>query len=75
MVKCEICQKEVEKTIPFYWGFFKTEYEPEKWVQACPDCCRRFQRASNGYNYNRKPLMEMERQIINNIQKKKVRRR
>ena len=28
-MKCDICEKEVSKTIPFYWGFFKTNYEKE----------------------------------------------
>lgn len=72
-MKCGICGREVDKTIPFYYGFFKTEYEPEKWTQACDECCRDFQRASFGYSYDRTPLIEIERKIIKN--KKKVRRR
>ena len=71
-MKCDICEREVEKTIPFYWGFFKTEYEPEKWVNACPDCCRKFQRASHGYNYNRNELIEFEAKIKEQLEKKKV---
>lgn len=72
-MKCNVCEREVKQTIPFYYGFFKSEYEPEKWVNACPDCCKEFQRASFGYSYDRTPLIEMEKKIIKN--KKKVRRR
>nr|DAL65810.1 MAG TPA_asm: hypothetical protein [Caudoviricetes sp.] len=74
-MKCDICEREVKKTIPFYYGFFKSEYEPEKWIEACDECCRDFQRASFGYLYERTPLIEMERKIIKNVEKKKVRRR
>ena len=28
-MKCDICEEEKDNLIPFYWGFFKTEYEPE----------------------------------------------
>lgn len=73
-MKCDICGEEKEKVIPFYWGFFKSEYEPEKWINACEDCCREFQRASFGYSYNRTPLIEMENKIKENV-KKKVRSR
>ena len=73
-MRCDICEEEKEGLIPFYWGFFKTEYEPEKWIMACPDCCREFQRASFGYSYDRTPLIEMEKNIENNV-KKKVRKR
>lgn len=69
-MKCDICDKEVEKTIPFYWGFFKTEYEPEKWIKICDECCLKFIKASNVYCVNRTPLIEMENEI-----KTKVRRR
>lgn len=34
-MKCDICEEEKEGLIPFYWGFFKSEYEPEKWVMTC----------------------------------------
>lgn len=68
MMKCDICGREVDKTIPFYYGFFKSEYEPEKWVKACQWCCREFLRASNGYNFNKEPLKKMEHKI-------KIRRR
>lgn len=74
-MKCDVCEREVENTIPFYYGFFKSEYEPEKWVKACSDCCKEFQRASFGYAYDRTQLIEMERKIIKNVEKKKVRRR
>lgn len=69
-MKCNICGKETKKIVPFYWGFFKSEYEPEKWINACPDCCIRFQQASNIYPVNRTPLIELEKEI-----KVKVRRR
>lgn len=74
-MKCAICERDVKKTIPFYYGFFKSEYEPEKWVNACPNCCKEFQRASFGYSYDRTPLIEMEQKIIENVNKSKVRRR
>lgn len=61
-MKCDICKKE-RKVIPFYWGFFKTEYEPEKWIKACPSCCREFLRASNAYNFDKEPLKKMEQKI------------
>lgn len=69
-MKCDICEREVEKTIPFYWGFFKTEYEPKKWIEICDECCLKFIKASNVYCVNRTPLIEMENEI-----KKKVRLR
>lgn len=71
-MKCDICEKEVEKTIPLYWGFFKSEYEPEKWVNACPDCCKKFQQASSVYCVNRTPLIEFEQEIKEKV---KIRRR
>ncbi len=69
-MKCDICGKEVSKTIPFYWGFFKTNYEKEKWINACENCQTKFLQASNLYSINRTPLIELEKNI-----KKKVRRR
>lgn len=69
-MKCDICDKQVEKTIPFYWGFFKSEYEPEKWVNACPDCCRKFQKASHGYKYDRTELIEFEQTIKNKVRRR-----
>ena len=71
-MKCDICEREVDKTILFYYGFFKSEYEPEKWIEACDECCRRFQKASHGYKYNRTDLIELEQQIISNVNKSKV---
>lgn len=67
-MKCNICNQEKEKTIPFYWGFFKTKYEPEKWINACEKCCRRFQKASHTYSHNRTELLELEQEIKNNIE-------
>ena len=69
-MKCDICEREVDKTIPFYYGFFKSEYEPEKWINACEKCQTKFLQASNLYSINRTPLIELEKNI-----KKKVRRR
>lgn len=69
-MKCNICEKEVDKTIPLYWGFFKSEYEPEKWINACEKCQTKFLQASNLYSINRTELIELEKDI-----KKKVRRR
>ena len=69
-MKCDICEKE-KKTIPFYWGFFKTEYEPDKWVNACSECCRNFLRASTGYNFNKEPLINMEQQIKHKTRKRR----
>lgn len=74
-LKCDICERKVDKTIPFYYGFFKSKYEPEKWIKACPECCKDFQRASFGYSYDRTPLIELEHKIIKNVEKKKVRRK
>ncbi len=69
-MKCDICGKEKETLHKFYWGFFTTEYEPEKWVNACEECQREFQKASSVYCVNRTPLIEMEQRI-----KKRVRKR
>ena len=68
-MKCDICEKETENLNKFYWGFFNSEYEPDKWVNACEECRLRFIKASNVYNFNRTPLIEMEKEI-----KKKVRK-
>lgn len=73
MERCVLCNKERNDLGRLYWRFFKVEYEPDKWIIVCPDCCRKFQRASFGYAYDRTPLIEMERKIIKN--KKKLRRR
>lgn len=67
-MKCDICNRKT-KTIPFYWGFFKTEYEPEKWVNACSDCCKNFLRASNYSNVSKEPLKEMENKIKRRVRK------
>lgn len=69
-MKCDICERKVDKTIPFYYGFFKSEYEPEKWVNTCKECQIKFLQASNIYKIDRTPLIELEKNI-----KKKVRRR
>ena len=69
-MKCEICQKEVEKTIPFYWGFFENEYNPEKWINACQNCCKEFLRASNISNQTKKPLINIETKIKTNTRKR-----
>lgn len=75
-MKCDICGKEVLKTIPFYWGFFKTNYEKEKWINACENCTRRFQQASHIYKTDRTKLLELEQTIKNNInQKNKIKTR
>lgn len=67
-MKCDICNKEA-KTIPFYWGFFKTEYEPKKWVNACSDCCKNFLRASNYSNVSKEPLKQIENNIKRRVRK------
>jgi hypothetical protein len=67
---CFLCEKEVENLNKFYWGFFNTAYEPEKWIYICDECQLKFIKASNVYNFNRTPLIEMEKTI-----KKKVRKR
>lgn len=69
-MKCDICEKEKDNLKKFYWGFFKSEYEPEKWIEICDECCLKFIKASNVYCVNRTPLIEMENEI-----KKKVRKR
>lgn len=68
-MKCDICDKETELQ-KFYWGFFKSEYEPAKWIFICEDCRTEFLKASNIANTNRTPLIEFENKI-----KKKVRSR
>lgn len=66
---CELCGNQSKQVLKFYWGFFKSEYEPDKWVNICSDCQERFLQASNVYSLNRTPLIEMESDI-----KKRVRR-
>ena len=70
-MKCDICDNEVKKTIRFYWGFFKSEYEPDKWIFVCKDCATEFLKSSNIANTNRMPLIEFENKIK---QKVKVRK-
>lgn len=65
---CDICKRKDQKTTPFYYGFFKVEYEPDKWISACQECQTKFLQASNLYSINRTPLIELEKNI-----KKKVR--
>lgn len=69
-MKCDICEEEVSKTIPFYWGFFKTNYEKEKWINACENCTRKFQQASHLYKIDRTKLLELEQTIKHNINQK-----
>lgn len=69
-MKCDVCGKKTEKIGKLYWGFFSSQYEPEKWVNACEECQTKFLQASNLYSINRTPLIELEQNI-----KKKVRRR
>lgn len=71
-MKCDICEKEVSKTIPFYWGFFKTNYEKEKWINACENCTRKFQQASNIYNLNKEELIKLEQEIKENQNKRQI---
>ena len=63
-MKCDICGEEKDNLIRFYWGFFKTEYEPEKWVCACKGCIRRYQRACGNSYKDRIELKNIEAQII-----------
>lgn len=73
---CDVCGEDKENLHKFYYGFFKTEYEPEKWCLACDDCQRQFQRDSFGASYDKKQgLKKMESKIIENLEKPKVRRR
>ena len=62
---CDICGKERNDLNKFYWGFFKIEYEPDKWIEVCPECQKRFLQASNIYNLDRTPLIELEKEIKN----------
>lgn len=63
-MKCGICGKEQDDLIRFYWGFFRTEYEPEKWIYACKDCIRNYQRACGNSVKDRIELKNIENQII-----------
>lgn len=60
---CELCGKQNTNVIKFYWGFFDSEYNPDKWINICDKCQTRFLKASNVYSLNREPLMEMESDI------------
>ena len=71
-MKCNICDKEKEKLHKFYWGFFKSEYEPDKWLMACESCQLRFLKASGVYCANRTPLIEMEKEIKTKVRKRNV---
>lgn len=70
LMKCEICNKEKQNLHKFYWGFFNTEYDPDKWIMACKDCQTNFLKASNVYCMNKNPLIEMEQQIKKKIKKR-----
>ena len=63
-MKCGICGEEQDDLIRFYWGFFRTEYEPEKWIYACTDCVRQFQRASSSSPRSKEELQKIEDKII-----------
>lgn len=69
-MQCFLCEKEKEPLHKFYWGFFQKDYESDKWIELCDDCCLKFLKASNVYCANRTPLIEMEKEI-----KTKIRRR
>ena len=71
-MKCDICNKETNKTIPFYWGFFKTNYEPDKWINSCEKCSKRFIQASNIYNLNKEELIKLEQEIKENQNKRQI---
>lgn len=70
-MKCFLCEKDSEKLKKFYWGFFKGDYEPDKWIEICDDCCLKFIKASNIYNFNRTPLIEMENEIKQKVRLRK----
>lgn len=63
-MKCGICGEERDDLIRFYWGFFTTEYEPEKWIYACTNCTRQFQRASSSSPRSKEELKEIETKIL-----------
>ena len=67
-MKCDICNKNVDKVIPFYYDFFSTEYKPEKWINICPECSKKFLQLSNSSNRN--GLVEMENKITNKPRKR-----
>ena len=68
--ECLLCGNE-EKVIKFYYGFWKTEYEPEKWCYLCNECTRKFQQYSHICHIkNRKDeLLEFEEQIVRKLKK------
>lgn len=63
--KCLLCGKK-ENVIKFYYGFWKSEYEPEKWCYLCDKCIRRFLVASSMASSTGKKdkLIELENDII-----------
>lgn len=70
-MKCLLCKEEKETLKNFYWGFFSNEYEKDKWILLCDECCLKFLKASNIYNFNRTPLIEMEKEIKKKVRNKK----
>lgn len=70
MERCVLCNKERNDLGRLYWGFFKVEYEPDKWIIVCPECQTRFLKASNVYSVNRTPLIEMEKEIKNKVRRR-----
>ena len=47
-MKCLLCDN--EEGHKFYWGFFKSEYDPSKWCYLCNRCRREFLRACTDKN-------------------------
>ena len=68
--KCLLCGND-ENVIKFYYGFWKSEYEPEKWCYLCNKCTRIFQEYSHICHIrNRKDeLLDFEEQIVRKLKK------
>jgi len=60
-MKCLLCEN--EEGHKFYWDFFNSEYDENKWCYLCDKCRTRFLQASNVYNYDNSELWIMYREI------------
>ena len=64
-MKCEICGETPKRLHKFYWGFFKTEYDPNKWALVCDNCRNNFLKESSYAQCTGKKdgLIEIENKI------------
>ena len=68
--ECLLCGNK-EKVIKFYYGFWKSEYEPEKWCYLCQQCIRDFLSYSHICHIKNRndELLDFEEEIVRKLKK------